>query len=522
MQFLNISSYFNEAIVTLIFRSLAFSVIVFILIHKWLKRPRNFPPGPIGLPVIGIAHKITNRAEVALMKLSWKHGPIMGIKLLRQFTVVFSDFEVLQQTLVKQGQIFSGRPTSIMFETFTRNRGVLAIDGPRWRENRRFTAATIRRFFSSKQVLEEKMVDEMIAMARHIQTIRKKPFDFSDIITHTVSNILCNLAFGERFEFNDNSFLSKARAVIDWFNGNSNKFTMLVMAPYLRFLPPFDKCVQGLRKACDELVESLKPIVHQHKEGFDFYEIRDFVDAYFQEIEKNKDQPNSFYKEAELMALLRDLFVAGTDTTVTTFRWTIIYLINRPHVQRKIQREIDRVIGPDARPKASHMYEMHYTQAVMQEMFRIRPAGPLGLTHRTTEATKVMGYDIPKNTQVLTNFWAVHHDPKVWGDPEVFRPERFLDDEGKFHKPSNVLTFSLGSRHCLGENFAWIEYFFFLVILLQRFHLYPEPDDVEISEECPRSGQFLIAPSHKIRVKERFSRTKSIREFQEAMNNNCS
>uniref|UniRef100_H2Y7N8 Uncharacterized protein n=1 Tax=Ciona savignyi TaxID=51511 RepID=H2Y7N8_CIOSA len=166
----------------------------------------------------------------------------------------------------------------------------------------------------------------------------------------------------------------------------------------------------------------------------------------------------------------------------------------------------------------THLDDMPYTNAFMTEMLRIRIPGPLGLAHRAMEATKLMGYDIPKDTQVITNFWAVHHDPKIWGDPEEFRPERFLDADGKFVKPTHLVAFSMGSRYCMGESIARMEFFIFVVVMLQRYHLLLARDDSPpINEECLRSGQFLVPPSHEMRVKERFSREKSIMEYNQQM-----
>lgn len=84
-------------------------------------------------------------------------------------------------------------------------------------------------------------------------------------------------------------------------------------------------------------------------------------------------------------------------------------------------------------------------------------------------ATKLCGYDIPANMEVWPNLWAVHHDPDLWGDPDVFRPERFLDSEGKVVKPDYLIPFSTGTRRCLGEDLAKIEMFMIFAATVQKF-----------------------------------------------------
>ncbi|GBM39901.1 hypothetical protein AVEN_250222-1 [Araneus ventricosus] len=63
----------------------------------------------------------------------------------------------------------------------------------------------------------------------------------------------------------------------------------------------------------------------------------------------------------------------------------------------------------------------------------------------TLADTHVAGYDIPAGTLVMANFWAVHHDPRHWKDPESFKPERFLTSDGKsVVKSPHYMPFSIG------------------------------------------------------------------------------
>ena len=95
-----------------------------------------------------------------------------------------------------------------------------------------------------------------------------------------------------------------------------------------------------------------------------------------------------------------------------------------------------------------------------------------GILHSTTEDTVLNNYYLPKGTIVMANLYNVHHDPKVWEDPESFRPERFLKEEdGKMVvvKNENLVPFSTGKRVCLAESMAQTEFFLFLTGLLQNF-----------------------------------------------------
>jgi len=95
---------------------------------------------------------------------------------------------------------------------------------------------------------------------------------------------------------------------------------------------------------------------------------------------------------------------------------------------------------------------------------------------------------------VFPNLWAVHNDPKIWSDPEKFIPERHLDSNGSYVKSKHVISFSLGPRHCLGEQLARMEVFIFLVSLLQKFEFHPSPDDEKLPEIENGNNAGLLVP----------------------------
>ena len=102
---------------------------------------------------------------------------------------------------------------------------------------------------------------------------------------------------------------------------------------------------------------------------------------------------------------------------------------------------------------------------------------------------------------MISNIWAVHNDPTVWEDPEKFVPERFLDKEGKFFNSSNVIPFSVGPRHCLGEQLAQMEIFISLVGLVQKFEFWADPATKELPSLEGILGITYIPKPYKIVAK---------------------
>lgn len=104
---------------------------------------------------------------------------------------------------------------------------------------------------------------------------------------------------------------------------------------------------------------------------------------------------------------------------------------------------------------------------------------PSGLAHKAMVDTKFDGYDIPQGTLVITSLKASHHDPLAWQDPADFRPERYLDANGRFCvQKDKSLPFGAGKRLCAGETFARNALFLFMAAFFQAFCV-RMPDNAE-------------------------------------------
>ncbi len=137
---------------------------------------------------------------------------------------------------------------------------------------------------------------------------------------------------------------------------------------------------------------------------------------------------------------------------------------------------------------------MPYTEAFTFEVLRVSSIVPLGITHRATEDVEFKGYMIPKGTMVVGNLYSTHHDSEVWGDPDTFRPDRFLSHDGKtILKSDSLIPFSIGRRVCLGEIFARDQIFLFVSTLAQQFNLIPESGK-PMPSLASKIGQITLQP----------------------------
>ena len=113
-------------------------------------------------------------------------------------------------------------------------------------------------------------------------------------------------------------------------------------------------------------------------------------------------------------------------------------------MQDKCYKEICDVIGPDRAPSMRDKQEMTYVDATIMEVLRKGDLAPMSVSHGLPREVTFRGYVIPKDAIVIPYLHSALHDPEVWGDPENFRPERFIGPDGKLTRPEEFIPFSMG------------------------------------------------------------------------------
>ncbi|XWS45207.1 hypothetical protein CRYUN_Cryun15aG0116300 [Craigia yunnanensis] len=147
------------------------------------------------------------------------------------------------------------------------------------------------------------------------------------------------------------------------------------------------------------------------------------------------------------------MLMGGTNTTAVTLEWAISNLLNHPHVLEKARIELDTQVGQERLVEETDLSKLQYLQNIISETLRLYPAAPLLVPHFAYNYCTLGGYDIPPNTILLVNAWAMQRDPKLWDDPTSFKPERFKSSskEGEIQK---LMPFGLGRRACPGMGLA--------------------------------------------------------------------
>ncbi|RZC45313.1 hypothetical protein C5167_038255 [Papaver somniferum] len=167
-------------------------------------------------------------------------------------------------------------------------------------------------------------------------------------------------------------------------------------------------------------------------------------------------QPNEpdYYTDKMIQGLMGVLLSAGTDTSAGTTEWAMSLLLNNPQVLKKAQAEIDIQVGQERLMNESDLAKLPYLHAIIVETLRLYPAGPLLVPHESSADCVIGGYHIPRGTMLLVNLWAIQNDPKLWDEPNKFKPERFEEIEGGNRDGFMLMPFGTGRRGCPGEGLA--------------------------------------------------------------------
>jgi len=230
-----------------------------------------------------------------------------------------------------------------------------------------------------------------------------------------------------------------------------------------------DEIIRGRRK---NLLEQPEEEALRRQEHFDFLDVL---------LEAKREDERGLTDE-EVRAEVRTFMFAGLDTVTSAICWILYCLALHPEHQKQCQEEIDGIFEQGNGLQWNDLYNVPYLKLCINEAMRLYSPVPI-ICRSSDKNYDLQGRTFPKGTFLYVNIFALHRNPHVWKNPEVFDPLRFTEQRSKGRPSHSFIPFSSGPRNCIGQNFAMTEIKITLAMILHRFDLTIDPDQIVPMED---------------------------------------
>ena len=486
-----------EIVVSLFVVWLTWSVVTTYQMRK------RMPPGPFPLPLVGNFFYILCDPADTFDKLAEKYGDIYTLSFPTGNTVVLNTALVVREARLKErgNLVWKSSESMYPFNVMLGNDFTTLDYSPKYVFRKKVFLSALHRVESglimNHESSPERAVDAVKILLEEIESNEGQPFSPKKRLHASILAQLWKMLTKKKVSTDD----PMVKSLVEFgeiLGRQALKASLYQMFPFASRLP--GQFSRDIKRAV-EIRETILPQEFKaHPETYQPNVIHDLTNGF---------NPSEIPKQDSSLGIVPELMIdfvyAASESTSSSLAWFLLYMGRHKNVQDKIHQEIDKVVGTDRNPEWDDIKDMTYLQAALCEVLRMVTVGPLSSAYAMWNIG-IAGHNVPEGSLVAFNLSQVHHDEREWPEPDVFKPERFLDSEGNFvgwTKLHGFMPFGLGRGECTGQSLARIMMLTFASTLLHRYEIMLPDGAVVPSTKFPAFGT-VLHPEFEILTKKRF------------------
>jgi len=408
------------------------------------------PPGPKGLPILGLALDVRNDALGTLQRMARQYGDIVSMPVLRMNRILLNRPDYIQQLLIlDHARLHKSTLTKLVVGPLL-GQGLLISEGDFWRRQRRLAQPAFHR--SRTNEYSPVMVE--CALERMRQWRGGETHNIAEEMMKLTLEVAVRTLFGTTLA-GDSDAIGSAMTFLMRYYLRRGRSPWRVPASWPT---PANRRARREVEYMDSLIYG---IISDRKK--DTQPRNDLLSMLMAAMHEDGSQMTEKQVRDESMTL----FVAGHETTALSLVWTWYLLSENPEAEARLHDELRSVLG--GRPaEVSDLEKLPYLNAVVHESLRLYPPAFI-MARMNLETVTVGGYEIPPRSTLLASQWVMHRDPRYFEQPERFLPERWPDGLESQLPPGAYFPFGDGPRRCIGQGFAQLETALVIAAIAQKF-----------------------------------------------------
>ncbi|CAA7019697.1 unnamed protein product [Microthlaspi erraticum] len=504
----------NPSCFTLVLFCIALVLALAIPSLKSKKPKRELPPSPRGWPIIGNLFQMIMNPPAQM----WIHRvmedmqtDIACFRFAGVHVIAVTSSEIAREVLREKDEAFADRSDSYSLNLFTDGykEVIFAPYGERSKLMKKMMATKLMCSTTLNKTLGDRTIeaDNIVTYVYNLCQLGSMatPINVRDVILTNCHAVMMRLMFGQRHfdePAKDGGLGPKEKEHMDAIYQALDCFFSFEISNYVPFLRGWNiggaeaeiREAAAIINRCNDSVIRERMHLWRNKGGKETEE--DWLDIL---ITLKDCHGMPLFTFGEIRGLCKDINVATIDNTMNNVEWTIAELLNHPEILQKAINELDMVVGKDKLVQESDIPQLNYIKACSRESFRLHPANVFMPPHGAREDTTLAGYFVPKGSQIIVSRYGLGRNPKIWEEPEVFKPERHLDARDStvvnlLEPDMRFVTFSAGRRTCAGTKIGTSMTIMLIARLLQGFEWTLPPGKSQIELVPAQTNLFMAKP----------------------------